>query len=67
MVLAQPAPQSSDRTREIVGRNLARIKLISVAGPLLRNHEQAERVLRLLRNRRDWGIEAPLLMLYRRT
>src|SRR5206468_2795360 len=52
-----------DRTREIVRRNLSRIKLISVAGPVLRDPRQGERVLRLLRNRRDWGIEPPLLML----
>ncbi|MBI3465949.1 MAG: hypothetical protein HY000_23275 [Planctomycetes bacterium] len=52
-----------DRTREIVRGNLARIKLLSVAGPILCDERQTERVLRLLRNRRAWGIEPPLLML----
>jgi hypothetical protein len=55
--------QLHDRTREIVRRNLSRIKLISVAGPLLCDPRQSERVMKLLRNRQDWGIEQPLVML----
>ncbi len=57
------AVEAGDRTREVVRRNLARIRLISVAGPLLRHHDQSARVLRLLHNRRRWGLDAPLLML----
>ncbi len=53
---------SNDQTREIVRRNLARIRLISVAGPILCNERQSDRVLGLLRNRRAWGIDPPLLM-----
>lgn len=51
-----------DRTRDIVRDNLARIRLVSVAGPLLRNESQAARVLRLLEKRRQWNIGPPLVM-----
>lgn len=54
--------QAEDSSREIVCRNLARIKLITVAGPVLCDQKQRNRVLRLLLNRRDWGIKPPLLM-----
>jgi DNA repair photolyase len=37
--------------------------LVSVAGPIVCDERQSARLLRLLRNRRAWGIEAPLLAL----
>jgi hypothetical protein len=42
-------------------RKMAKIKLLTVAGPLLCHAAQAHRVIRLLDNRRSWGIERPLL------
>jgi len=42
---------------------MARIKLFTVAGPLLCHAVQANRVVRLLENRQSWGIERPLVML----
>ena len=54
---------ASDQTREIVRENLNRIRLITVAGPLLCNEPQASRVLRVLRTRKQWGIDRPLVML----
>jgi hypothetical protein len=52
-----------DRTRTVVQRNLARIKLFALAGPLLCDPEACARVLRLLRNRRAWGTNRPRLMI----
>ena len=54
---------ASDQTREIVRENLNRIRLITVAGPLLCNKSQASRVLRVLQTRKQWGIDPPLVML----
>jgi hypothetical protein len=52
-----------DQSAFVVRTNMARIKLITVAGPLLISAPQANRVVRLLENRRSWGIEPPLVML----
>jgi DNA repair photolyase len=54
---------NGDRTRQIVRDNLARIRLISVAGPILCDERQTRRLLRLLKNRQEWEIEPPLLSL----
>lgn len=54
---------AADKTRAIVRDNLARIRLIAVAGPLLCHENQASRVLRLLQTRKAWGIDPPLVML----
>ena len=54
---------AADRTQEIVRDNLNRIRLLSVAGPLLCDERQAGRVLRLLCTRKRWGIDQPLVML----
>ena len=54
---------ASDQTRKIVRENLNRIRLITVAGPLLCNESQASRVLRVLQTRKQWGIDLPLVML----
>src|SRR5689334_7123521 len=54
---------AKDCSTEVVRQNLGRIKLISVAGPLLCDDRQRSRVLRLLENRRNWGIPNPLIML----
>ena len=54
---------AADQTRKVVRDNLDRIRLITVAGPLLCNESQASRVLRVLQNRKRWGIEPPLVML----
>lgn len=59
----EPVVEIDDRTRDTVRRNLARIRLVTVAGPILREAPQRERVLRLLQNRCRWGIEPPLVML----
>lgn len=59
-----PASQSvQDETARVVRENLARIRLISVAGPLLINPNACARVRRLLDNRRAWGLAPPLVML----
>ncbi len=50
-------------TPSIVARNLSRIRLIAVAGALLLNENQAERVLCLLRKRLEWGLGKPCVML----
>src|SRR5688500_13110268 len=52
-----------DRSASVVRKNMAKIKLLTVAGPLLCHAAQADRVVRLLKNRRSWGIERPLVML----
>ena len=52
-----------DRSTSVIRQNMARIKLFTVAGPLLCHAAQANRVVRLLENRRSWGIERPLVML----
>jgi DNA repair photolyase len=54
---------AADRTQEIVRENLTRIRLLSVAGPLLCDERQAARVVRLLTTRKRWGIDPPLVML----
>jgi DNA repair photolyase len=54
---------NNDRTRQIIRDNFARIRLISVAGSILSDERQTRRLLRLLENRREWGIELPLLSL----
>lgn len=53
----------ADQSSSIVRQNMARIKLFTVAGPLLCHTAQANRVVRLLENRRSWGLERPLVML----
>ncbi len=52
-----------DQTTAIVRDNLAKIKLVSIAGPLLSNDSSRARVVQLLQNRRDWGNEPPVVML----
>jgi len=52
-----------DMTDAIVRRNLARIKLISIAGPLLLHEVECSRARRLLENCQAWGQELPLVML----
>ena len=53
----------ADQSRAVVRQSLARIKLISVAAPLLQSRLQSRRVLQLLRNRREWGPAPPVTML----
>ena len=52
----------TDQSAFVVRKNMAKIKLLTVAGPLLPSAPQANRVVRLLENRRSWGIEPPLVM-----
>jgi hypothetical protein len=53
----------ADQSASVVRHNMVRIKLLTVAGPLLCHTAQRNRVVRLLENRRAWGIEPPLVML----
>jgi hypothetical protein len=53
----------ADQSSSIVRKNMARIKLLTVAGPLLCHAAQANRVVRLLENCRAWGLDRPLVML----
>ena len=53
----------ADQSASIIRQNMAKIKLLTVAGPLLCNPAQEQRIVRLLENRRSWGIERPLVML----
>lgn len=53
----------ADQSASIVRKNMARIKLLTVAGPLLCHTTQAHRVVRPLEHRRSWGIECLLVML----
>ena len=46
---------AADQTHEIVRENLNRIRLLSVAGPLLCDEAQAARVLRLLNTPQAMG------------
>ena len=52
-----------DQSASIIRQNMAKIKLLTVAGPLLCHPEQTHRIVRLLPNRHSWGIERPLVML----
>ncbi len=52
-----------DQSASIIRQNMAKIKLLTVAGPLLCHPEQTHRIVRLLANRHSWGIERPLVML----
>ena len=52
-----------DQSASIIRQNMAKIKLLTVAGPLLCHPEQTQRVVRLLANRHSWGVERPLVML----
>ena len=52
-----------DQSASIIRQNMAKIKLLTVAGPLLCHPKQTHRIVRLLANRRSWGIERPLVML----
>ena len=53
----------ADQSSSIVRKNMARIKLFTVAGPLLCHAAQVNRVVQILENRYSWGIERPLVML----
>jgi hypothetical protein len=53
----------ADQSASVIRKNMAKIKLLTVAGPLFCHAAQANRVVRLLENRRSWGIERPLVML----
>ena len=53
----------ADRSASIIRQNMAKIKLFTVAGPLLCHPAQAHRIIRLLENRRSWGIKIPVTML----
>src|SRR5438552_13072489 len=53
----------ADQSASIIRQNMAKIKLLTVAGPLLCHPAQAHRVVQLLENRLSWGIERPLVML----
>jgi hypothetical protein len=53
----------ADQSAFVIRHNMARIKLLTVAGPLLSHAAQAKRIVRLLKNRGSWGIERPLVML----
>jgi hypothetical protein len=53
----------ADQSAFVIRKNMAKIKLLTVAGPLLCHAAQANRVVQLLENRRSWGIERPLVML----
>ena len=52
-----------DKTRDAVRNNMAQIKLITAAGPLLSVPAQTNRVISLLENRHSWGFVPPLVML----
>jgi hypothetical protein len=52
-----------DRSVSVIRNNMARIKMFTVAGPLLCNAAQENRVVQLLKNRQAWSIERPLVML----
>jgi hypothetical protein len=52
-----------DQSASIIRQNMAKIKLLTVAGPLLCHPEQTHRIVRLPANRHSWGIERPLVML----
>src|SRR5437016_5520610 len=54
---------AGDRSRDIVRQNLARVRVVVVAGPLLASEPQRARVERLLRNRRAWGRDLPILLI----
>src|SRR5438093_10797154 len=53
----------ADQSASIIHQNMAKIKLLTVAGPLLCHPAQAHRVVQLLENRLSRGIERPLVML----
>jgi len=53
----------ADQSASVIRNNMVRIKLLTVAGPLLCHQAQSNRVVRFLENRRSWGIESPLVML----
>jgi DNA repair photolyase len=57
-----PYPMA-DRSASVIRKNMSRIKLLTLAGPLLCHAAQTNRAIRLLENRRSWGIERPLVML----
>src|ERR1051326_7044300 len=52
-----------DRTKDVVRENFRRIRLISVAGTLLSNEQQQQRVIELLRTRKRWDLPTPLVMI----
>ena len=56
-------PIHPDRTSAIVSDNLKRIRLLAIAGTLLKSPSQRDRVLGLLENRQRWGLTPPFLML----
>ena len=45
----------TDLTASVVRKNMSRITLVTVGGPLLCHAAQAARIVRLLQNRRSWG------------
>jgi hypothetical protein len=53
----------ADQSASGIRKNMATIKLLTVAGPPLCHAAQADRVVRLFENRRSWGTEQPLVML----
>jgi hypothetical protein len=52
-----------ERSVSVICDNMARIKMFTVAGPLLCNAAQEDRIVQLLKNRQAWRIEPPLVML----
>ncbi len=58
-----PCSEDPDHTRDIVRGNLARIKLITVAGTALLHDHQADRALRVIWKRCEYGTEPPLVMI----
>ncbi len=53
----------SENSAYISRDNLAKIKLVTIAGPLLCNPNMSERASMLLSNRARWGREMPLVMI----
>ena len=53
----------ADQSASVICQNMAKIKLLIVAGPLLCHPAQAHRVVQLLENRFSWSIERPSVML----
>ena len=52
-------PPDSDQTTTIVRNNLARIRLLAVAGAIFLDNRQVDRVAAVLRNSQRFGLAAP--------
>ena len=55
-------PSTSDQTTTIVRDNLARIRLLAVAGPAFLDERQVDRLAAVLRNFQRFGLRAPVVV-----